>query len=90
MNNEGAECEQRTNRCCTAEGINTYRINSRTENDVTYLNDVLKMNFAKPKFRNLLHIREIRENFLPQKFPTIRYMHVLQYKLSDCTQPLYT
>ena len=65
MNNEGAEREQRTNRCRTAEGINTYCVNSRTDNDVTYLGDVLKMNFAKPKFRELLHIREIHENCVP-------------------------
>ena len=84
MNNEGTEREQRTNRCLTAEGINAYRVNSQTDNDVTYLSDVLKMNFAKPKFRNLLHIREI-----PRKFPTIRYMYVLQYEISDHTQPLY-
>ena len=42
--------------------INTY---SGTDNDITYLGDVLKMNFAKPKFRELLHIREIHEKFVP-------------------------
>ena len=61
--------EQRNNCCRTAEGINAYRVNSRTDNDVTYLGSVLKMNFAKPKFCDLFHICEIRENFVPQKFP---------------------
>ena len=34
-----------------------------------------KLNFAKAKFRELLHSREIRENFVPRKFPAIRYFN---------------
>ena len=89
MDNEGAEREQRTNqtknyRCRTAKGINAYHVISRTDNDVTYLDGVLKMNFAKPKFRELLHIREIRENFVPRKFPAIRYLFVYVYIRCTC------
>ena len=40
---------------------------------MTSLGSVLKMNFVKPKFRELLHISEICEHFVPQKFPAIQY-----------------
>ena len=62
-----AERGQRTNRYRTAEGINAYRVNSRTDNDVTYLGGVLKIEFREGKISRIAsHSRNSRK-FSPTK-----------------------
>ena len=40
---------------------------------------VAYLEFRGENFRGWLKNREIRESFLPRKFPAIRYMHTLKF-----------
>ena len=59
--------EHRTNRCRTTEGINSYRVNSRTDNDVTYLGGVLKIEFRKGKISRIASHSQNSRKFCPTK-----------------------